>query len=387
MLRSSEGQPASATGGLRVAIDMRPLTTSRAGVATYCRDLVRGFSADPEGNHYLLFAKDPPPADLQFGTDVRWRALPARLWLALAVPSALRAGRIDLFHGTNHMAPPLSPVPTVITIHDLSALSLPQHHNWRNRLLTVPQMLLSLRRATRIIAISQYTARDVARLPGIDPERIRVILRTASPELAPAPPEAVAEVRRRLALPATFFLFLGALEPRKNVIALVRALALLHAGGDTRAHVVIAGAEGWQNHDVYREVERRGLGGAVHFAGFVATEDLPAVYGAATAFVFPSLFEGFGLPPLEAMACGTPVICSNAASLPEVVGDDALLFDPRSPEALAACMRRMLDDAELRRRLSAAGLARVPLFSPQRATHQTVEVYREAVAAGRRGER
>jgi glycosyltransferase involved in cell wall biosynthesis len=364
---------------------MRPLTTSRAGVATYCRDLVRGFAADPQGNRYLLYAKEPPPEDLELGAQVQWRTLPARLWLALAVPSALRAGRVDLFHGTNHMAPPLSPVPTVITVHDLSALSLPQHHNWRNRLLTVPQMLLSLRRATRIIAISRYTARDVARLPGIDPARIRVILRTASPDLAPATPEAVEEVRRRLALPATFFLFLGALEPRKNVVALVRALALLHAGGDTRAQVVIAGAEGWQNHDVYREVAQRGLDGAVHFAGFVARKDLPALFGAATAFVFPSLFEGFGLPPLEAMACGTPVICSNAASLPEVVGEDALLFDPRSPEALAGCMRRLLDDAELQDRLRAAGLARVPLFSPRRAMHQTMEVYREAVAAGRLG--
>ncbi len=151
---------------LRVALDARPLTTSRAGVATYCRGLVHGLNTEGHDITGLLYAKDEPPEDLLLGPSLHWRTMPARLWLPITVPSALHAGRIDVFHGTNHMTPPWSPVPTVVTIHDLSALTMPQYHTWRNRLLSVPQMLASLRQATRLIAVSSATARDVARLAG-----------------------------------------------------------------------------------------------------------------------------------------------------------------------------------------------------------------------------
>ena len=181
--------------------------------------------------------------------------------------------------------------------------------------------------------------------------------------MVPASPPAVAEIQARLELPTQFFLFLGALEPRKNVPTLVRALGQLWASGDARARLVIAGAEGWRNEEVRREVHRLGLEDAVRFVGYVAPQDLSALYGAATAFVYPSLFEGFGLPPLEAMACGTPVVTSNISSLPEVVGDAALLINPRSASDLAAALRRLLDDDELRLRLRAAGPRRAALFS------------------------
>ena len=365
---------------LEVALDARPVTTSRAGVATYCRGLVHGLNAAAHDERVVLYGQQPAPPDLPLGPALRWRAMPAPLWLPLAVPRALRAGRIDVFHGTNHMAPPLAPVPTVITVHDLSALWMPEHHTWRNRLLTVPQMLLSLHRAARLIAVSSSTARDLAGLPGVDPSRICVIPEAPAPELKPPSPDAVKDLVRRLSLPRTFVLYLGALEPRKNVASLVRALGLLRAAGDGRTQLVIAGAEGWRNEDVHREVRRRGLEDVVHFVGYVAPGDLPALFGAATAFVYPSLFEGFGLPPLEAMACGTPVVCSNTSSLPEVVGDAALLVDPRSDGDLAAALRNLLDDEELRARLRAAGAARARLFSWERTARETLAVYREAAA-------
>lgn len=364
---------------LRVALDARPLTTSRAGVATYCRGLLHGLASEARHDRILLYAKDAPPDDLLLAPHLRWRAMPAPLWLPAAVPRALRAGRVDLFHGTNHMAPPLALVPTVITVHDLSALTMPRHHTWRNRLLTVPQMLLSLHRAQRLITDSHYTAKELARIPGIDPARIRVVPLAATPYLAPATPAAIAELAWRLDLPPAFFLFLGALEPRKNVVTLIKALSRLRADGDDRARLVIAGVEGWRNTAVHEEVRALGLDGAVRFAGYVAPEDLPALFGAATAFVFPSLFEGFGLPPLEAMVCGAPVVCSDAASLPEVVGDAALLIDPLSPDDLAAALRRLLDDADLRARLRAAGLARAALFSWERTARDTLRIYHEAL--------
>jgi glycosyltransferase involved in cell wall biosynthesis len=240
-------------------------------------------------------------------------------------------------------------------------------------------MLLSLRRAARLIAVSAATARDLSRLPGVDPARIRVIPEAPAPGIAPASPDTARELARRLRLPQRFFLFLGALEPRKNVVALVRALALLREQGDAETHLVIAGAEGWDNAQVHREVRRRGLEEQVRFLGYVAAADLPALYGATLAFVYPSLYEGFGLPPLEAMASGAPVICSNTSSLPEVTGDAAVLVDPESVGDLAAALRRVRDDESLRLRLKGAGLERSRLFSWGRAARATLEVYHEAV--------
>lgn len=365
---------------LRVALDARPLTTSRAGIAMYCRGLAHGLQAEARHERLFLYAKEPPPPDLPLGQAMQWRTMPAPLWLPLAVPRILRAGRIDLFHGTNHMAPPLTNVPTVITIHDLSLLTLPEHHTWRNRLLTIPQMLLSMRHAARLIADSKATAADVARLPGIDPARIRVIPLAPARGLAPAAPDVVRDLSRRLELPEGFFLYLGALEPRKNVVTLVRAIGRLRADGEDHACLVIAGAEGWRNDDVHAEVRWLGLDGAVRFRGYVASADLPALYGAATAFVYPSLFEGFGLPPLEAMTCGTPVICSNTSSLPEVVGDAAIQVDPRSVDDLAAALRRVLHDESLRADLRTRGLARARQFSWERTARATLDVYHEVAA-------
>ena len=372
----------------RIALDMRPVTTTRAGVATYCRGLARGLAHEAHDERFLLYAKTVPPPDLDLAGPFHWRAMPAPLWLPLAVPRALRAGRVDLFHGTNHMAPPLAGVPAVITVHDLGLLSRPREHTWRNRLLTVPQMLLSLHRARRLIADSRYTAHELTtRVPGLDPSRIHVVPLAPNASMAPATPATVRALMGRLDLPRDFFLCLGALGHNKNVVTLVRALGQLRAAGDERARLVIAGAEGSREDELHREVRRLGLEPLVRFTGYVAQEDLPALFGAATAFVFPSLFEGFGLPPLEAMACGAPVICSNAASLPEVAGDAALLVDPTSADELAAALRRLLDDAELRARLRGAGLARAALFSWERTARETLAVYHAALAdAGRGGD-
>ncbi len=204
-----------------------------------------------------------------------------------------------------------------------------------------------------------------------------------TPGLAPAIPDQVAELVERMRLPRTFFLFLGALEPRKNVLGLVRAMGELYATGDTRADLVIAGAPGWSNQDVGEEVKRLGLSDHVRFAGYIAPSDLPALYGAATGFVYPSFFEGFGLPPLEAMVCGTPVVCSNTSSMPEVMGDAALLIDPHSASDLAGALRRLLDDDMLRARLREAGIARAALYSWQRTARETIDVYKEAVTEKR----
>lgn len=375
----------SGDGGLRIALDARPLTTSRAGVATYCRGLLHGIASEARDESVLLYAKEAPPEDLTLAAPLEWRTMRASLWLPVAVPRALRAGRIDVFHGTNHMVPPVTSVPTVMTVHDLSALTMPRHHSWRNRLLTVPQMLISLRQATRIIADSTFTAKEIARLPRVDPTRIRVIPLAPTPGLTPASADAIAEVTRRLSLPPTFLLFLGALEPRKNIVMLLEAVARLRADGEEGARLVIAGAEGWRNAAVYERVHRLGLEQDVQFVGYVAPGDLAALFGAATAFVYPSIFEGFGLPPLEAMACGAPVVCSTAASLPEVVGDAAVPVDPTSVDSLASAVHMVLNSHDLRDRLRAAGLIRASSFSWEGTARATMCAYHEAFDERRQG--
>src|SRR2546423_1532797 len=180
--------------------------------------------------------------------------MPAPLWLPLAVPRALRAGRIEVFHGTNHMAPPLAPVPTVITVHDLSALWMPAHHTWRNRLLTVPQMLLSLHRAARLIAVSSCTARDLAGLPGVDPSRIRVIPEAPAPELKPPTPDAVKDLVRRLSLPRTFLLYLGDLAAAlRSLLDDEELRARLRAAGPVRARRFSWERTAHETLAVYRE--------------------------------------------------------------------------------------------------------------------------------------
>ncbi len=371
---------------LRVALDARPITSSRGGVATYCRGLVDGW-ADEYAAEGLLYDKRPQPADLVLPPTLRWRASPGPLWIFRQAPRMARQDHIDIFHGANHIVPPLLSVPSVVTIHDVSLLTRVTHHTARNIALTLPQMALSLRRATLFMADSHATAKELAGVPFVEASRIRVVhLAAASRFSEPANLE-VERVRALYALPQTFFLFVGSLGPNKNVVRLVQALAALK-NDDSPPSLIIAGRGGQDVELVQSTVDKLNVGHLVKFISYVEPSDLPALYAAAAAFVYPSLFEGFGLPALEAMACGTPVVTSNVSSLPEVVGDAALTVDPRSVGDLAAAMRRVLQDDSLRQHLRVEGLQRATLFSWNKTVRETVAVYREAVELNRgRGRR
>jgi len=236
-----------------------------------------------------------------------------------------------------------------------------------------------LQAADAVIAISESTRRDAIRLYGMDEEKIRVIYEGVSPRFCVASPEAISVVRQKHSLPESFILSVGTIEPRKNLTSLLGAYrALKNQGAEWK--LVIVGKKGWLYEGFFSRLRELGLENEVIFPGFVPDEDLPAFYSAADLFVFPSLYEGFGLPVLEAMACGAPVITSNTSSLPEVAGEAALLVDPTSVEELAGGMRRVLESKELRDELRAKGPKQAAKFRWENAARETLSVY-EAVLA------
>ena len=302
-------------------------------------------------------------------------------WEQVALPVELLRSRTDLLHALGFVSPFAWRGPTIVTTYDLSFMRFPHLFNRGNRFYLRTFCPPSLRRADRVITISEHARRDVIELCGVRPERVTAILLAADERFKPASPEAVAAFRERHNLPDRFVLYLGTLEPRKNVELLVRAYASLRQQGSVDHVLVLAGARGWQYDPIFELVRELGLETFVRFAGFVQDDEQALWYSSATVFAFPSLYEGFGLPLLEAMACGTPVVASRASSLPEVVGDAGLLVDPSSSDELSAALLCVLEDTAERAALASAGLARAQTFSWRRTAAETIQVYRDVLGA------
>ncbi|NLG58880.1 MAG: glycosyltransferase family 4 protein, partial [Gammaproteobacteria bacterium] len=263
---------------------------------------------------------------------------------------------------------------------------LPEHHKRLNRWYLNATMPLYCRRATHIIAISECTQRDLMAAYGVPPDKITVIYEAASPHFSPRSAEEVARVRAAYHLPERYLLFVGTIEPRKNLIRLLNAFEVVHAEGLTDG-LVIVGRRGWLADEFYAALEQSPARNAVHLPGYVADADLPALYTGAQALAMPSLYEGFGLPVLEAMACGAPVACSNTSSLPELTGQAAVHFAPDDTASITEALRDLLADAELRARLAAEGVAQARRFTWEQTAAQTRQVYQavlEAAAGARR---
>lgn len=303
------------------------------------------------------------------------------LWEQLAQGRALRVVGADLAHGPVFVGPLAAPCPVVVTVHDLSFLRYPHLFRPANRFYLRLFTRLSVQRARRVIAVSAYTAEETVRLLGVAREKIRVVYHGVDPIFRPLAAEEVAAFRARRGLPDRFVLFVGTLEPRKNLVRLIEAFA--RSGADAETALVLAGARGWYDDNVFATVERSGLSSRVHFPGYVPNDELPLWYNAARAFAYPSLYEGFGLPVLEAQACGTPVLTSSVSALPEAAGDGALMVDPYDVEAIAESLHRLLTDETLRGVLRRRGLEHAARFSWPRTAAETVAVFQEAIAGGR----
>jgi glycosyltransferase involved in cell wall biosynthesis len=286
-----------------------------------------------------------------------------------------------LLHSVDHVAPRWGPWRSVVTLHDLAFLVYPETHTPTSRAYYAASGE-SARRAERVIAVSQRTASDAVRLLGVDPARIRVVPEAAAPSFGPRSEADFVRVVERLnltVLPHRYILFVGTLEPRKNLPLLLEAFALLRK--DLAAQLVVVGARGWLDEPIFDALARSGVADAAHFVGALGEEDLAVLYSHAGVFVLPSVYEGFGLPVLEAMACGAPVVSSHAGPLPEVAGEAALLLAPENPEHWARAMYAVLTNSSYADHLRQRGFARAARFSWTRAAEATREVYREALLA------
>ncbi len=377
---------------MRIGIDARTLSGRNTGDRTYWRGLIGGLAAVDSVNEYVLYLKSPlegapPPV----GPNFRWRTLPKPTqdvpWMLWAFPAALGEDRIDVAH-TQYNIPLLgAPCPMVTTVHDVTFALFPELFLPRDRWVLNALVPRSLRRAARVIADSESTRRDILRLYGrrVPAHEVSAILLAADPMFRPPPggqESAWAVANGSLGLGGRpYALAVGVMQPRKNLGLLLRAFALVKGGPSPPPHrLVIAGKRGWKNEDLDRQLAAlpAGVREDIVFPGYVADEDLPRLYGGADALCYPSLYEGFGLPPLEAMACGCPVLCSDTSSLPEVVGDAGTLLPPDDVRAWADALHGLLTDGAARAHLRALGPARAALFSWEKAARETLAVYAEA---------
>ncbi len=302
-------------------------------------------------------------------------------WEQLAAPFVLARLRPDLLHGMAFSLPVLWRGPSVVTIFDLSFLRYPERLSASRRLYLRAVTGASARRAQRVIAISEDGRAEISALLGVPPERIDVAYPGVDPAYTPHPPEEVAAFRQQHGLPDRFILYLGTLEPRKNLDTLLRAYARLPQRGAVK--LVLAGAKGWDTAPIFRLIDALALTADVVIPGFIAGDLLPMWYNAAEVFAYPSVYEGFGIPLVEAMACGAPVIASNAASLPEAVGSAGVLVPPTDVEAWVGALARLLDDEPARRDLAARGLEQVRKFSWIDTARQTAVAYHRALGSER----
>jgi len=376
---------------MSIYLDISAAVHRRAGLGRYAESLARALRPELGDRLAFFYNREQGIATLTGleGVPARTVALGYKPWRMLVWLGQM--GRIsferlipdaELFHAAEHLLLPIRGCPTVLTVHDLIFRHLPEHHKPLNRWYLRWALPLYCRRADRVIAVSEATRQDLLGAYDLPPEKVRVIHEAAAPRFRPTSDAEQAEVRARYGLPARYLLFVGTLEPRKNLTRLLRAWTALRRRGEVPP-LVLVGARGWLIDAFFAALERSACREDVILPGYVADGDLPAVYGGATAFVFPSLYEGFGLPPLEAMACGTPVACSNVSSMPEVVGDAAVTFDPRDGAAMTEALRRIVRDADLRAELRTRGVQRAAQFSWARAARETVALYRELLADNR----
>jgi glycosyltransferase involved in cell wall biosynthesis len=374
---------------MRIGLEGRVLTPRIGGIGRYAIHLIEALlthsalqRADLE---LVIFTAPQTDRHCLPGASVslceRFRRIKSTLLRSAALlPAGVRCEHLDVFHGLDQSGIPwfFKAGKSVVTIHDVIPLVLPWAFPLRHRMVLATAFARIRRQADVVIVPSTATAADVVRYLHVERERIIVIPMGCEARFQPIMnPTPVSTLRRRYGLPERYILFVGTLEPRKNIKRLLQAFSMLLAETpQDDLKLVVAGGKGWGLDDFREAMAALGLGDHVLFTGFVDDDDLPALYRGAQLFVYPSLYEGFGLPVLEAMACGVPVITSDRSSLPEVAGDAALLVDPTQPEALAAAMASIINDGELRQSLRAKGLIRAREFTWDSVAQKTLAVYR-----------
>ncbi len=382
-------------GALCIGVDAsRAFRAQATGTERYSREILRHMVALPREDpvHWRLYADGPPPAELLpwvegLPSTVELRIRPAwRLWTHRALAREVVRHPPDVLFVPAHVVPFVWPrgrlPPCVVTVHDLGYRHVPWAHPRLQRLYLELSTRWNVRVAHRVIAVSRATAEDLERLYHVPPARIAVVHEGVAPASRPSE-TAVAQVRARYGLARPYALYVGTIQPRKNLARLVQAYARLVHRDAVEWDLVLAGRRGWMSRALYAAAREHGVAHRVHFPGYVPEVDRLALLAGARLFAFPSLFEGFGLPVLEAQQMGVPVMCGNNSALPEVAGDAALLVDPEDVDALARAMLRLSQDAALREELIQAGYRNVRRFSWQKAAQETLAVLEAAARSVR----
>jgi len=370
---------------MNVCLDARTATRHFPGIGRYTFNLARALTPLLGGHDRLVILRDPrmsshwqlDPLRTERVAVVDVPMTPFSMRQQWSLPRRLRQLGVDVYHSPFYLMPLRPGVPSVVTIHDLIPLHDAAAFTPLRRRAFRMATRLAVRVAREIIAVSRVTAADIERLLGVPPDRIRVISEAPDPCFRPQPEEVTAALRRRYGLIEPYALYCGSNKPHKNLVRLVEAWARVRSA---RPCLVVAGKWDERYPEAQQHVRALGLGPAVRFLGGVDEAELPALYSGATLFVFPSLYEGFGLPVLEAMACGVPVACADGSSLTEVAGDAAVRFDPCSADAIAAAVQELLSDAQQRRRFVERGVQRAAQFSWEATARLTLDTYRRAMA-------
>lgn len=376
---------------MRISIDAGVLLKERSGLGQYVYHLVNGLGAVDSRNEYRLIYDS-------FGQSIRCLPyFPYRNFSYQRIPCAVKLlklasglgrwrlpafsqifGTADIFHWPNYLLIPGGTGKHIITICDLTFLICPSYHPRFRVQAYSAGISRAASRADAILVISQQTKQDVMRYLGVAEEKIRVVYCAVSPRFRPIIPSKRQSLLSKYSIQEEkYLLFVGNIEPRKNIVRLLEAYSQLRTQWGCSFPLILAGGQGWGNTVIYKKVEELSLQKEVRFIGYVPDEDLPGLMGGAALFVYPSLYEGFGMPPLEAMACGTPVIASNSSSLPEVVGNAALMVDPHDVDGLAEAMHRALRDSALREEMRRKGLERAKCFTWEETARQTLKVYED----------
>jgi len=377
---------------VRIGIDLSPAVYKRAGIGRYAHELALALRQSAPQNDYVAIynrltsdAEPPEPLNQLPSAVIPWRDKSWRARVLVAQYVRQSQDRLfpdmDIFHGTDHLLPYLKQTPTVLTVHDLTYL-LTDTHTTLNSLFLKLAMPRFLAEAKAIITPSESTKLDLLRHYHVPSDKVNVIPEGVDPRFFIRDPGAVERVRRKYHLPASYLLTVGTIEPRKNHSRLLEArLKLSKLGVDIP--LVIAGKAGWRSATVVEEMSQLEQQYLVQYLGFVDDRDLPALYQAATTFIYPSLYEGFGLPVLEAMASGTPVVTSSTSSLPEVAGEAAILINPHEPKQMAHAIQRLLAEPELRNELQHKGILRARSFAWDKTATETINVYSRVHVASR----
>jgi len=371
----------------RIAIDYTPAYEQGGGIGRYVRELVTSLAEIDKETPYSLFIAgagqlgDSPEGNFQWKPTKISPKWFARIWhrLRMPIPIDLFTGQLNLFHATDFVLPPTLPTTkTILTVHDLSFIRVPDAASPRLRAYLNQVVPRSVKNANHILADSQATKEDIVEFYDTPAEKITVLLSGVDKIFMPqADKSQIDSVRQKYQIGSKPYIFtIGTVQPRKNYSRLIQALARLREN-KYDVQLVIAGGKGWLEDEMYQTIEETKLFDFVKLIGFADEVDLPTLYSDAMCFAFPSLYEGFGLPILESMACGTPVVTSNISSLPEVAGNDALLVDPYDVEELAYALERILTDTELRQKLVDGGLQRAKAFTWERSAIQLRSVYQQ----------